>query len=131
VPLPRVHMSFGDMYVATLYAGQVEVAKNRVEYQAAARCPGADEGAGGRVRIDEASDEVRWASGAGRGEDLAAPGYLTVREKHSVVRDASGCSVVNSQPLAVVYWGHGGNKVFPPVVALVVGDCDPYVGQAF
>src|SRR2546430_9860468 len=119
------------MYVATLYAGQVEVAKNRVEYQAAARCPGADEGAGGRVRIDEASDEVRWASGAGRGEDLAAPGYLTVREKHSVVRDASGCSVVNSQPLAVVYSGPGGNKAFPSLLGLAACGRDPHVGQAF
>src|SRR2546427_4132358 len=115
------------MYVATLYAGQVEVAENRVEYQAAARCPGADEGAGGRVRIDEASDEVRWARGAGRGEDLAAPGYLTVREKHGVVGDACCCAVVNSQPLAVVYWRHGGNEVFSPAIALIVGDCDPYV----
>src|SRR2546430_16526725 len=117
------------MYVATLYAGQVEVAKNRVEYQAAARCPGTDEGAGGRVRIDEASDEVRWASGAGRGEDLAAPGYLTVREKHSVVRDASGCSVGNSQPLAVCYVGRGGDKVLPPAFASVVGGFEPYVGS--
>src|SRR5438128_1827716 len=74
--------------------------------------------------------EVHWGSGAGRGEELAAPVYLTVGEKDSVVRDAGACAVVNSQPLAVVYWGHGGNKVFPPAVTLVVRDCDPYVGQA-
>ena len=58
-------MSFGDVDVVCLYAWQVEVAKNRVEYQAAARCPGTNEGAGGRVRLDKTSDEVRWASGAG------------------------------------------------------------------
>src|SRR2546428_11357388 len=122
-------MSFGDVDVVCLYAWQVEVAKNRVEYQAAARCPGTNEGAGGRVRIDEASDEIRWASGAGRGEDLATPRDLTVREKHSVVGDACCCAVANSQPLAVVYWGHGGKVVFPPGVAFVGGGCDPHVGH--
>src|SRR5207245_9502844 len=120
VPLPRVHMSFGDMDVVCLHAWQVEVAKNRVEYQAAARCPGANEGAGGRVRVDKTSDEVHWASGAGRGADLAAPGYLTVGEKDSVVRDAGACAVVNRLTLAVVYWGPCSNDIFNAAVTYTI-----------
>src|SRR5439155_10686380 len=130
VPLPRVHMSFGDVDVVSLYARQVEVAEYGVEDEPAAGRTRADEDGCSGVHEYESSCKVAWSRGAGRGEDLAAPGYLTVGEKDSVVRDAGASAVVNSQPLAVVYWGHGGAEVFPPVVSLVVGDRNPYVGQA-
>src|SRR5881296_452629 len=100
VPLPRVHVGFGDVDVISLHAWQVEVAEYRVEDQPAAGRARADEHGCGGVHEYESSRRVGWALGAGRGENLAAPGYLMVREKHSVVQDACGWTVVNSQPLA-------------------------------
>src|SRR2546428_12629613 len=122
-------MSFGDVDVVSLHAWQVKVAEYRVEDQPAAGRARADEHGCGGVSVKETSDGVCWPRGARRGEDLAAPGYLTVREKDSVVRDACSWTVVNSQPLAVVYWGHGGKEVFPSIVGLGVGECDPYRSQ--
>src|SRR2546425_11947990 len=123
-------MSFGDVDVVSLHAWQVEVAEYRVEDQPAAGRARADEHGCGGVHEYESSRRVGWALGAGRGENLAAPGYLTVREKHSVVGDACCCAVVNSQPLAAVYWEHCGKAVFPPGVALGVGGLHSYVRWA-